>query len=82
MVWTSLVMWNSRPGAYAWDSPPGAYAWDSPHWLTGGSAGQELMPGTVRQELMPGTASHGFSYVGQLARSSSWDSLERLLCEN
>ena len=70
MVWTSLVMWNS---------PPGAYAWDSPHWLTGGSAGQELMPGTVRQELMPGTASHGLSYVGQPARSSSWDSLERLL---
>ena len=78
MVWTSLVMWNSRPGAYAWDSPPGAYAWDSPHWLTGGSAGQELMPGTASQELMLGTASHGLWYVGQPARSSSWDSLERL----
>ena len=51
MVWTSLVMWNSRPGAYAWDSPPGAYAWDSPHWLTGGSAGQELMPGTAPTDL-------------------------------
>ena len=70
MVWTSLVIWNS---------PPGAYAWDSLYWLTGGSAGQELMPGTARQELMPGTASHELWYVGQPTRSSSWDSLERLL---
>ena len=62
IVWTSLVMWNSSPGAYAWDSP---------HWLIGESAGQELMPETACQELMPGTVSHGLSYVGQPTRSSS-----------
>ena len=73
MVWTSLVMWNSQPGAYAWDNP---------HWLTDGLAGQKLMLATARQELMPGTASHRLSYMGQLPRSSSWDSLERLLSKN
>ena len=78
MVWTSLDIWISRSGAHAWDSPPGAYAWDSPYWLTDRSAGQELMLGIARQVLMPGTASHGLWYVGQPARSSSWDSLERL----